>query len=140
VLSWLEPVSDAPIPFQRLLHNNDPDLLRGFPDRRWRDRGLVLLTAEYRWPLWVYNRAEGTGIDAYVLMDIGQVFPELSAISTADFTTSVGGGIRLLSTGGFVLRLEYAHGAEGGLWRLQSSQVFQFTRGLFHGRDAVPVR
>ncbi len=140
VLAWHLPVGDAPIPFQRLVHNNDPDLLRGFPDRRWRDRGLVLVSAEYRWPIWVYNRAEGAGIDGYFLTDIGQVFPDLSAIRHEELTVSFGGGIRLLSANGFVLRLEYAHSAEGGLWRLQSQQVFQFTRGLFHGRDAVPVR
>lgn len=140
VLTWLEPVGDAPIPFQRLLHNNDPDLFRGFPDRRWRDRGILLLTAEYRWPVWAYGRADGTGLDGYFLTDIGQVFPELSAIRADDFTVSYGGGLRLVSSGGFVLRLEYARSREGGIWRLQSHQTFQFVRGLFHGRDAVPTR
>jgi hypothetical protein len=140
VLTWMEPDGDQPIPFQRLLHNNDPDLLRGFPDRRWRDRGLLLLTAEYRWPIWVYDRAEGTGLDFYFLSDVGQVFPELSAIRTDDFTFSYGGGIRLLTGSGFAVRVEYARSSEGGLWRLQSHQTFQFVRGLFHGRDAVPPR
>jgi hypothetical protein len=140
LLTWLEPVGDAPIPFQRLLHNNDPDLFRGFPDRRWRDRGLLLLSAEYRWPVWAYGRAEGTGLDCYILTDIGQVFPDLSAIRTNDFTVSYGGGIRLVGGAGFMLRLEYARSTEGGLLRLQSQQTFQFMRGLFHGRDAVPAR
>ncbi len=140
VLTWLEPAGDAPIPFQRLLNNNDPDLFRGFPDRRWRDNGLLLLTAEYRWPMWAYGRADGAGLDAYVLTDVAQVFPELSAIRTDDFTLSYGGGLRLVSSNGFLLRLEYARSAEGGIWRLQSHQTFQFVRGLFHGRDAVPAR
>ncbi len=140
VLTWMEADGDQPIPFQRLLHNNDPDLFRGFPDRRWRDRGLLLLSAEYRWPIWVYDRAEGTGLDFYFLSDVGQVFPDLSAIRTDDLRFSYGGGIRLLTTGGFVLRAEYARSSEGGLWRLQSHQTFQFTRGLFHGRDPVPAR
>jgi hypothetical protein len=140
VLTWLEPVGDAPIPFQRLMHNNDPDLFRGFPDRRWRDNGLLLLTAEYRWPMWAYGRADGPGLDAYFLTDVGQVFPGISAIRTDDFTVSYGGGFRLVSGQGFLLRLEYARSAEGGIWRLQSHQTFQFVRGLFHGRDAVPAR
>lgn len=140
VLTWLEPVGDAPIPFQRLMHNNDPDLFRGFPDRRWRDRGLLLLTAEYRWPMWAYGGADGPGLDAYLLTDVGQVFPQVSAIRTDDFTVSYGGGLRLVSGTGFLLRLEYARSAEGGIWRLQSHQTFQFVRGLFHGRDAVPAR
>jgi outer membrane protein assembly factor BamA len=140
VLTWLEPVGDVPIPFQRLLHNNDPDLLRGYQDRRWRDKGLLLLSAEYRWPVWAYGRAEGTGLDCYILTDIGQVFPTLSAIRTSDFTVSYGGGIRLVGGAGFMLRLEYARSTQGGLFRLQTQQTFQFTRGLFHGRDAVPAR
>ncbi|MDH3368687.1 MAG: BamA/TamA family outer membrane protein [Gemmatimonadota bacterium] len=139
-LTWIEPVGSVAIPFQRLITNNDPDLLRGFHDRRWRDRGLVGFTAEYRWPIWVATDPEGVGLDFYLLSDVGQVFADVADIRADDLTFSYGAGVRLLTVGGLALRIEYARGAERGVWRVQSHQVFQFAKGLFHGQDPAPER
>ncbi len=139
VVAWLEPVGDRDIPFQRLTTNDDPDLLRGYQDFRWRDRGLVAFSAEYRWPIWAFSSPDSHGLDFYLLGDIGQVFDEFDSM-TDDLTVSYGAGIRVLISNDFVVRFEYARSDERGMWRLQAKQVFQFTRGLFHGRDPAPER
>lgn len=140
-VTWIDPIGGTAVPFQRLMTNDDPDLLRGFRDFRWRDRGLIALSVEYRWPLWVYSHVDRTGVDMYVLADVGQVFGTFSEISEDRLTTSYGVGLRLLSRAGFVLRLEYARSGEESVWRLRSDQIFQFAKGrLYHGRDPVPRR
>ncbi|RKX39755.1 MAG: hypothetical protein DRP64_13850 [Verrucomicrobia bacterium] len=134
--------NEDPIHFQRLLTNDDPDLLRGYPDFRFRDEGLAVLTAEYRWPLWAWREAESTGLDAYLFTDVGQVFDEYADIRGSSLTESYGGGIRLLnSSGNFSARLEIAWSEEGTQLRIRGDQVFEYLKGgLFHGRDQVPSR
>ncbi len=139
-VSWIQRAGDGEIPFQRMLTNDDPDLLRGFNDFRWRDRGLAVLSVEYRWPLWVFQRAAGPGLDMYVLGDVGQVFDSFNKLSFDNLTLSYGLGIRLVSGSGFVLRFEWARSGEGSVFRMKSEQIFQWTKGLFHGKDPVPPR
>ncbi len=139
--TWIDPVGASVVPFQRLMTNDDPDLMRGFRDFRWRDRGLVVVSAEYRWPIWVLSHPEGMGLDMYLLVDAGQVFGVPRDIDLGDFVFSYGAGIRVLNLRGFVLRVEYARSGEEAVWRLRSDQLFQFARGgLFSGRDPVPLR
>ena len=140
-VTWLDQVGQTPIPFQRLMTNDDPDLLRGFRDFRWRDRGMAVFSAEYRWPLWVLTHADATGLDLYLHTDVGQVFSNIDQIRWENLTVSYGAGIRILGKRGFVLRFEYARSNEDTVWRLRGDQVFQFTRGgFFYGRDPVPAR
>ncbi len=139
-VSWMDPVGDREIPFQRLMFNDDPDLLRGFNDFRWRDRGMAVLSAEYRWPLWAYQYPRGSGMDLYFLADVGQVFAEFSQITADNLTFSCGIGVRLLSSRGFILRVEWSHSNEGSVFRLRTDQIFQYTRALFSGRDPIPAR
>lgn len=139
--AWIQPLGDAPVPFTRLLTNDDPDLLRGFDDFRWRDRGLTILSAEYRWPLWAYEHAEGAGLDLYLLADVGQVFSRLSQIRDSRLTFSYGAGVRLVTAAGFMLRLEHARSDETSVWRLRGDQVFQFfRRNLYNGHEPIPAR
>ena len=139
--SWMQQIGDAPIPFTRLITNDDPDLLRGFDDFRWRDRGLAVLSAEYRWPLWASERAEGAGLDLYLLTDVGQVFSDFDDIRGRNLTFSYGAGLRLLTAAGFALRIEYARSNEDAVFRLRGDQIFQtFRSALYHGRDPNPAR
>jgi len=142
--SWIDPIGDggtADMAFQRLMTNDDPDLLRGYKDFRWRDRGLVAFTAEYRWPVWASDTREGVGLDAYLLTDVGQVFGNRREITSDNMTASYGGGLRLIGWHGFVGRIEYAASEEDQIFRLRADQVFQFQKGgLFHGRNPVPSR
>lgn len=136
VVSWIDVTTSDAVPFQRLLTNRNPDALRGFDSFRWRDRGLAILSAEYRWPIWVNKTAEATGLDFYVLGDVGQVFRNPGDIGGSNLTTSFGVGVRLASVNVLVARLEVAWSNEGAQFRLQSDHMFQFfKRTLYHGRE-----
>jgi hypothetical protein len=136
----IEPEGDSAVPFQRLFTNDEPDLLRGYSDHRFRDLGIAAVTAEYRWPIWAIESSRGTGVDAYLFTDVGQVFDEVGAIGD-DLATSWGGGLRLGSFQGYVGRIEIAHGDEGNQLRLRFDQVFQYDKGGFlRGRHPVPDR
>jgi hypothetical protein len=136
----LEDRGNDPIPFQRLLTNDDPDVFRGYHDYRFRDTGIWAVTAEYRWPLWALNHVNGFGLDAYAFADFGQVFPELD-VAGDDITTSYGGGLRIAGMGNFIGRLEVGHSNQETIFRLRADQLFQFGKGgLFHGRNPVPER
>jgi len=138
--SWIES-SDGAVPFQRLLSNDDPDLLRGYEDFRFRDRGMAVLSAEYRWPVWTNERPSGSGVDLYLLSDVGQVFHDTEDLGGGNLTLSYGGGLRLESTSGFRARLELAWSEEQMVFRLRADQIFQFLKGsLYFGRDPVPDR
>ena len=140
-VSWLEADDGAPIPFQRLMTNDDPDLLRGYQDFRWRDRGMAVLSVEYRWPLWVWAHTDGVGIDAYLLSDVGQVFGEGDDLALDNLTTSYGLGFRLTGRSDFLGLLELAWSDENFVVRIQGHQIFQFAKsGMFYGRSRVPNR
>lgn len=140
-MSWIDPVGDDEMPFQRLMTNDDPDLLRGYRDFRWRDRGMTALSVEYRWPMWASRTAEGFGLDMYVLADFGQVFGDTDEIGFRRLTDSYGVGIRIATLENFLGRVEVAWSNEETAFRLRADQIFQFARsGLYHGRDPVPTR
>jgi outer membrane protein assembly factor BamA len=121
--------------------NDDPDLLRGFRDYRFRDEGMVAFTAEYRWPVWADRDARHAGVDAYLFTDLGQVFSEPDDIALDHLSESYGVGARLVLPSGFVGRLEWGHSSEDDVVRLRVDQVFQFQRSsLFHGRNPIPTR
>jgi hypothetical protein len=141
--SWIDPIDGnvTDIPFQRLMTNDDPDLLRGYEDFRWRDRGMAALTLEYRWPVWAFWKPDGAGIDAYAFGDIGQVFGDHDDLSVDDLTESAGFGFRFLGLNGFAGRLEFAWSDDDRVIRLRGDQLFQYRDGdLFHGRNPVPLR
>jgi hemolysin activation/secretion protein len=138
----MDPAGDATIPFQRLLTNDDPDLFRGYEDDRFHDRGLALVTAEYRWPVWAPVDGSGPGVDAYLLADFGQVFGTFDELSFDNLTRSWGGGFRLVSRHGFSARVEIARGGDEEFQlRLKADQVFQVFRStLLGGKNPVPER
>jgi outer membrane protein assembly factor BamA len=139
-VTWIDSGGDV-VPFPRLMTNDDPDLLRGYRDFRWRDRGMAAGTAEYRWPLWAAKQAHGLGLDAYLFTDIGQVFGGRKDISLEHLTVSYGGGLRLVNSAGFLARLEIGASDEETIIRFRTDQVFQFSKGnLFHGQNPVPQR
>ena len=140
-LSWLDPAGGDPVPFQRLATNEEGNVLRGYRDYRWRDRGLVDLSAEYRWPIWALRTVEGDGADAYLLFDWGQVFGEVTAISARRMASSYGFGIRAIRTHGFTARVELARSREGSIFRLRADQVLGWgDRRLFRGVDPIVPR
>ncbi len=141
-LTKIDPAGDKPVHFQRLMTNDDPDLLRGYDDFRWRDLGLVAVNLEYRWAIWSPGRPRQMGGDAYVFADYGQVFGQFDQIGWADFTQSYGFGFRIVGIGNrFSGRLEFAWSRDEQVVRLRADQIFQFSKGgIFYGRNPVPMR
>ena len=140
-MSRIEDEGDDPVPFQRLLTNDDPDLFRGYVDDRFHDVGITSVSAEYRWPIWAVGNVDGRGADAYVFADWGQVFSDFDQITNDHLTKSYGGGIRIGGHGRFSGRMEVGHSEEGTQFRLRADQLFQYERGgLFNGRGPVPDR
>ena len=139
--TWITSYEGAAIPFQRLITNDDPDLLRGYRDFRWRDRGLVTFSLEYRWPLWGMRGNHDLGVDAYLFSDGGQVFAELAEISTARLVFGYGWGLRVIDLNGFRCRFEMGWSDEEVIFRFSTDQIYQFAKeGLQHGRDQVALR
>jgi hypothetical protein len=139
--SWLDPTASAPIPFQRLMVNDNPDMLRGYRAFRFRDRGLVALNSEYRFPVLVKERPGGSGVDLYPLADWGQVFDAAEQISFRAMNFTYGLGLRIASERGLVARIEWARSNEENTFLLRMDQLFQFVKlGFLYGRDPVPSR
>ncbi len=97
---------DDTVPFYELATLGGPDDLRGFRFDRFRDQGSLLLTAEYRWP--IFNT-----FDAVLFADAGQVFDDFDEIGFDDFHTDFGGGFRVYGGSNVAARLELAFSPEG---------------------------
>jgi hypothetical protein len=130
-----------PIPFTRLLRNRDPYHLRAYGSTRFHASGMVGVAAEYRWPVWTLNRPGQTGLDAYLLADVGQPYDHASELAVEHLFWSAGFGLRVVvGKGRYKVRAEVAVGDEGTQWRLASSQIFQFLKAGFHaGSEPVPM-
>lgn len=97
---------DDTVPFYELSTLGGPDDLRGYRYDRFRDQGSLLLTAEYRWP--IFN-----AFDAVLFADAGQVFDEVDQIGFDRFHTDFGGGFRIYGGESVAARLEIAFSPEG---------------------------
>lgn len=139
--AWMERVGSGEVAFQRMYYNNDPDLMRGFLDGRWRDLGMLLLNAEYRFPGWILDDPDGVGVDAYLLADLGQVYGDADEIALNNLKSSLGVGIRMLTWSGMLFRAEVAFSEDGHEFRLRGDQIFQYKRNRYlYGKQPMPVR
>jgi outer membrane protein assembly factor BamA len=94
------------VPFYQLPLLGGPRSLRGVQYDRFRDDGSVLLSAEYRYPIWRMW-------DAVVFTDTGQVFEAWEDVAVSEFQWSYGTGIHLLGPKGLTFRFEVANSEEG---------------------------
>ncbi|MDY6868025.1 MAG: BamA/TamA family outer membrane protein [Chloroflexota bacterium] len=101
----MKSLTSGGIPFfeQPTLGSNQD--LRGFAGNRFRGDGSLLLTLEYRYPIWDFA-------DIVLFVDKGQVFDDYSDIRISDFHTDYGFGFHLISGGGFSFRAEFAFSKE----------------------------
>ncbi|MDX1636616.1 MAG: BamA/TamA family outer membrane protein [Balneolaceae bacterium] len=104
-LQKVAPLADRAIPFYENPSLGSPYDLRGFSSDRFRDDGSLLLTLEYRYPIWNFA-------DAVLFVDEGQVFNDYADIGIKDFNTSYGFGFHLISSKGFAFRTEFAFSSE----------------------------
>lgn len=93
------------VPFYLLPTLGGASSLRGFSDYRFRDRNLLLLDAEYRWP--ILRR-----VDAAMFYDAGTVAPVASALAS-HLNADYGAGLRVHSATHMLVRLDVARSREG---------------------------
>ena len=87
-------------------------LLRGYPSGRFRDRGSLLATVEYRYPV-------QDNLAAYLFVDAGRVLDTLSDVSPSALRAArvgFGAGIIAFSIGGLWARAQLASSIDGGLY------------------------
>jgi AAA family ATP:ADP antiporter len=94
------------VPFYLLPALGGATTLRGFLDYRFRDRDLLLLNAEYRWPIF-------GALDGALFYDAGAVAATPDALRAGRLNTDYGMGFRFHSTTRTVVRLDVARGREG---------------------------
>lgn len=106
-LEQVEPLlGGTAIPFYHLPHLGGQMSPRGFRYRRFQNEGALVVTAEYRYPIW-------ENLDAVVFVDAGQVFDTPRQVAADRFHWSYGGGIHLLNQRGLSFRVEVAGSSEG---------------------------
>ena len=99
------PLGDASVPFFEQSVLGDADNLRGYEQDRFRSLGSLLLTLEYRYPIW-------DTWDAVIFTDQGQVFNEFSQLGVNRFHGAYGTGLRFMTTSDFLFRIEVAFSKE----------------------------
>lgn len=100
------PLGDATVPFFEQSFLGDADNLRGYEQDRFRNLGSLLVTIEYRYPIW-------DTWDAVIFTDQGQVFNEFNQLSFDRFHGSAGTGLRFMTASDFLFRAEIAFSKEG---------------------------
>lgn len=106
LLEKAEPLGDGKVPFYRLPSLGGTRHLRGYGSNRFRDEGILLLTAEYRWPVW-HN------LDAVLFTEAGQVFSQYEDLAPDAFHLGYGGGFHFVTGSQLAFRLELAGSSEG---------------------------
>ncbi len=105
------------VPFYLLESLGGINGVRGFEDFRFRDRNLLLGSAEYRW-----DPAEFLQMVAFY--DSGKVFSRTSEFGFSGLEKGFGGGVRLKIARGVLLRVELAHSREGNILHLKLGPAF----------------
>jgi len=93
------------VPFFELPNLGADNRLRGFPNRRFVNRGILVLTGEYRYPIW-------DEFDMVFFWDEGQAFDRFGEVGLARFKTSAGFGLHVVETSGVISKLEIAFSSE----------------------------
>jgi outer membrane protein assembly factor BamA len=101
---------DTPF-FERASLGGDYDL-RGYSTGRFRDKDMILMNLEYRYPVWEAERDNRGAVDAVIFADIGRVFNDLKEDTFKDYKVSYGFGIRARTMESFIFRAEIARSSE----------------------------
>ena len=109
---------DSIVPYVDLPILGGGQRLRGYKRGSFRGEGALLLSAEYRWPIWdTWN--------AFLFWDEGQVFDKYDEIDSEGFRSSFGGGISLRTEEAFLLGLRVGHSkAVDLLWGFSLEKEF----------------
>ena len=104
---------DRLIPFYALSELGERETIRGFERGRFRDKDMVLTTAEYRFPL-SQNKRNQSGIEAVLFVDGGKISHNIiDEFSLDGFKIGYGGGIRFYGSEGPMAKIEIGKSKEG---------------------------
>ena len=94
------------IPFYYMSELGEKGTIRGFDRSRYRDRDRLIASVEYRYPVW-------RTVDWVLFLDAGQVTHRLfDTLSRDDFAFGYGGGFRIWSPRGVIMRFEVGKSAD----------------------------
>jgi hypothetical protein len=105
--SFTDAASGEDVPFFLMPSLGGGSDLRSFSSFRFRDRNRLLLSGEFRW-------TAGHFLDMALFYDAGTVASRREDLDGNDFNNSYGIGARFHTLAATILRIEYAHGDEGG--------------------------
>ncbi|MCI0607215.1 BamA/TamA family outer membrane protein [bacterium] len=101
-----EESGNSRVPFYLMQTLGGSDTIRGYPDFRFRDKNLFLISTEYRW--------EPTpAVELVLFYDTGKVFHERSDFDFSNLKSGYGFGVRFKTTDSVFLRLDIGHSEEG---------------------------
>ena len=98
--------TDQTLAFIDLPRLGGTELLRGYPNGRFRDRAVSVATAEYSWEL-------GNFLAAYTFVDVGRAWRGFERIDLDSLHTGFGGGVQLHTNKSFLMRAQVAFSREG---------------------------
>lgn len=106
-------------PFLDMSTLGGDDILRGYPQNRFRDNHFAATQVEYRFPLfWRFRMTTFVGV--------GDIFSDSQDLSWQRLKYSVGTGLRFIvnSSERVNLRLDYGYGTQGGYFYFGVSEAF----------------
>ena len=104
--------TDGKISFVELPRLGGPDVMRGYPRDRFRDRIVAMVTAEYSWDL-------GNYFGGYTFCDAGRPMQDLGELRAAEadkVAVGCGLGIEMHTYSAFLLRGQLAASREGDVF------------------------
>jgi outer membrane protein assembly factor BamA len=100
-LTW---TNDSTVPFSELPTLGGPDNLRGFRFQDFRDYSSFWVTAEYRWPVWMW-------LDGALFFDYGGVFGEnYAGFGARRMQPDVGVALHIVTSGHFHIGAQLGYG------------------------------
>jgi hypothetical protein len=107
----IAPLGDGFVPFSELAKLGGPDTLRGFRIDQFLGYSSLLVSAEYRWPIWMW-------MDGTLFVDYGGVFGRwFAGFGAPQMQPDVGMGVRVRTSDRFYFRFQFAHGFGDG-WQV----------------------
>lgn len=100
--------TDGRIAFTDLPQLGGPEDLRGYPAGRFRDRAVVLASAEYAWRL--INQ-----VSAFTFVDAGEPFAAWAHATDGRLRIGFGGGVQIHTKHTFLARVQLAGSRDGDL-------------------------
>jgi hemolysin activation/secretion protein len=97
--------------------------LRGYAERRFRDRTGWWSSVEYRYPLFEFG-ASGLGASSTLFIDVGEVASSYAAMSARAVRYSYGVGVRADTLTTLVLRLQLGLSPEGAQVTLSLNEAY----------------